>query len=81
MLYGVTESNELVTIDKLTCEVQTVGQIGITTNTLACNEDGVFYCNKYRTGEVYSFTLETVASPDVYKRQHPHRRQLHHRPP
>ena len=65
MLYGVTESNELVTIDKLTCEVQTVGQIGITTNTLACNEDGVFYCNKYRTGEVYSFTLETVASPTL----------------
>ena len=65
MLYGVTESNELVTIDKLTCEVQTVGQIGIATNTLACDEGGVFYCSKYRTGEVYSFTRETIASPTL----------------
>lgn len=65
LLYGVTESSELVTIDKLTCEVQSLGQIGVTTNTLACDEDGVFYCNKYRSGEVYSFTLETIASPTL----------------
>lgn len=64
-LYGVTEGGDLVSIDKLTCQVETVGKIGITTNTLACDGEGVFYCHKYRSGQVYSFTLDTVASPTL----------------
>lgn len=65
MLYGVTDGGELVSIDKLTCKVSAIGEIGITTNTLACDDDGVFYCSKYRSGEVYSFTLETVSEPTL----------------
>ena len=63
-VYGVA-GGRLVTIDKLTAELEVVGQIGISTNTLACDEDGVFYSNAYGTAEVYSFTLDTIAAPEL----------------
>lgn len=63
-IYGVS-SGDLVTIDKLTGEVGVVGEIGILTNTLACDANGTFYCNKYGSGEIYSFTLDTIAEPKL----------------
>ena len=63
-VYGVAEGY-LVTIDKLTGELGIVGQIGVLTNTLACDKNGTFYCNGYGTGNVYSFTLDTIAAPEI----------------
>ena len=62
-LYGIM-NNVLVTIDKLTGAVTEVAATGVPTNTLACDANGTFYCNKYGTGEVYSFTLDTIAEPE-----------------
>ena len=66
ILYGVTD-NQLVTVDKLLGTVETVGEIGITTNTLACDNEGNFYCVAYgdtnevtNRGFVYRFTLDTI---------------------
>ncbi|MDD6200960.1 MAG: S8 family serine peptidase, partial [Firmicutes bacterium] len=63
-VYGVSNGN-LVTIDKLTGELKVVDEIGVVTNTLACDANGTFYCNKYGSGEVYSFTLDTIAEPEL----------------
>ena len=63
-VYGVSSGN-LVTIDKLTGELEVVDEIGVVTNTLACDANGTFYCNKYGSGEVYSFTLDTIAEPEL----------------
>ena len=63
-VYGVSDG-KLVTIDKLTGAVTEVGEIGILTNTLACDAEGTFYSNKFGTGEVYSFTLNTIAEPKL----------------
>ena len=64
-IYAVNENGELVTVDRLTAETEVVGEIGVLTNTLACDENGTFYCNGYGTGTVYSFTLDTLAEPAV----------------
>ncbi len=64
-IYAVTENNELVTINKLTGEMNKLGKIGVSTNTLACSPDGVFYCNELGTGKVYSFTLATKHAPTL----------------
>ena len=68
-LYGVT-NNTLVTVDKLLGTVETVGTIGITTNTLACDPDGNFYCIAYgessaNRGFLYKFTLDTMDVPEA----------------
>ncbi len=62
LLYGVFEKT-LMSIDKLTGEVTEIGEIGVDTNTLACDGAGTFYCSKYGTGEVYTFTLDTLSEP------------------
>jgi len=64
-IYAVNESGELVYFHKLTGEVTKVGKIGLNTNTLACSPEGVFYCNELGTGKVYSFTLDTMAEPQL----------------
>ena len=64
-IYAVNGNGELVTVDKLTGAVEVVGEIGVLTNTLACDANGTFYCNGYGTGAVYSFTLDTIAEPEV----------------
>ena len=64
-IYGVTETNELVSINKLTGQLTRKGKIGVNTNTLACDTDGVFYCNELGTGKVYSFTLDTMSRPTL----------------
>lgn len=66
-IYGVTNYNTLVRIDKLTGEVTEIAAIPDTV-TLACDKDGIFYCNSYGTGIVYAFTLdnpEPVALFDI----------------
>lgn len=55
-IYGVA-GGDLVTVDKLTGEVNVVGEIPVSTNTLACDANGVFYCNQYGSGKIYSFEL------------------------
>ena len=64
-VYAVNELGELVYFHKLTGEVQKVGRIGVNTNTLACDPEGTFYCNELGTGKVYSFTLDTIAEPEL----------------
>lgn len=63
-VYGVT-GGYLVTVDKLTGELTVVDEIGVVTNTLACDANGTFYCNKYGSAEIYSFTLDTIAAPEL----------------
>ena len=60
--YAVSD-NKLYTINKLTGDPTEVGTIGVLTNTLACDKEGTFYCNKYGTSEVYKFTLDTMDAP------------------
>ncbi len=64
-VYGVDPNGNLVTIDKLDGTVTTVGNVGVLTNTLACDANGTFYCNEYGTSKVYSFTLDTLAEPTL----------------
>lgn len=59
-LYGVSEENELVQIDPISGQSEVMGSLPFTTNTLACDAEGNFYSNKYGTGEVYAYTLDTV---------------------
>ena len=64
-VYAVNEYGELVTVDRLTAETEVVGEIGVVTNTLACDENGTFYCNGFGTGAVYAFTLDTMDAPET----------------
>ncbi len=64
-IYAVDEYGQLVTVDKLTGAIEVIGEIGVPTNTLACDANGTFYCNEFGTGAVYSFTLDTIAAPEV----------------
>ena len=63
-IYGVAD-NMLGTIDKLTGEWTEVAEIGVDTNTLACDANGTFYCHEFATSNVYSFTLETISEPTL----------------
>lgn len=64
VVYGVTDKSQLVTIDKMSAKVTVLGKIGISTNTLAY-QDGTFYCALLGTNELYSFTLDTLAEPEL----------------
>ena len=66
-IYAVDQNSNLVTVDKLTGAIGTIGRIGsgdFLTNTLACDRKGTFYCNQYDTGYVYRFTLDTISAPE-----------------
>ena len=64
-IYAVDQYGQLVTVDRLTADVEVIGTIGVTTNTLACDGNGTFYCNQLNNsnGYIYSFTLETLDAP------------------
>ena len=64
-IYAVNDRNELFTINKLSGELTRIGEIGLNTNTLACDKEGNFFCNELGTGKVYSFTLETMGEPKL----------------
>lgn len=66
-IYAVDQYSNLVTVDKLTGAIQVLGRIGnenFTTNTLACDKNGLFYCNQYGTANVCKFTLDTMNEPE-----------------
>lgn len=62
-LYGVVKNNDevsfLVTIDKLTGEIEAVAAIPYTT-ALACDNDGIFYASYNGTTYLYAFTLDNI---------------------
>ena len=70
-LYGVTKESELYAVDRMTANVQYIGQIGVETNTLACDGQGNFYSivygtkwsDRYESGNLCRFTLETPVQP------------------
>ena len=64
-VYAVNIDGMLVTVDRLTAEVEVVGEIGVQTNTLACDENGTFYCNRLGSGAVCAFTLDTLDAPET----------------
>lgn len=61
MLNGI-----LLTIDKLTGEVEIVGQVPFYSFTLACDKEGNFYCNEVGTGAVYKFTLDSIDEEGLF---------------
>ena len=75
-LYGVTKESELYAVDRMTANVQYIGQIGVETNTLACDGQGNFYSivygtkwsDGYESGNLCRFTLETLSSPEILTR-------------
>lgn len=65
LLYGVY-NGALVSIDKLMGTPQVVGPVAIpngVVNTLACDDEGNFYSIDINTGDLYTFTKDTVGSP------------------
>lgn len=64
MIYGVTDTGNLFRFNQMGTELEMLGTIGtLNTNTLACDQDGTFYCLEYPTGLLYSFTLDTQSTP------------------
>ena len=43
-IYGVTTDSELIRFDRLGLTVENLGAIGVTTNNLACDDQGNLYC-------------------------------------
>ncbi len=76
-LYGVTKAGELYAVDRMTANVQYIGQIGVETNNLACDDQGNFYSivygtkwsDGYESGNLCRFTLETLSSPEILVRK------------
>lgn len=64
-LYGVTDESKLVRVNPATGKGTLLGTIPVNTNTLACDPDGIFYCNQYGTGRIYSFTLDALKGGDL----------------
>ena len=64
-LYGVTDNNKLIRVNRSTGKGTLLGTVPVETNTLACDETGTFYCNQYETGRIYSFTLNAIRSGDL----------------
>lgn len=62
-LYGISETDGLVRIDKLTGACTNLGVPGIHTGTLACDEDGTFYSMNCEDNGLYRFTLDTLSQP------------------
>lgn len=63
-VYSIAE-NKLYTVNRLNGTVTEIGEIGVTTNTLACDANGTFYSQKLETGEIYSYTRSTLSEPTL----------------
>lgn len=62
-VYGIS-GGKLVRIDQLDGAVEPVGSVGaVNTNSLACNAQGNFYCLDCDDGNLYTFTLDSLAAP------------------
>ena len=64
-LYGVTDKNKLAQVNTQTGKGIIVGTLPLETNTIACDENGVFYSNLYGTGKIYSYTIDSVKAGDT----------------
>lgn len=72
-VYGITEDSMLYTLDPMAGTVTRVGQVGTMTETLACDDQGNFYCivfgtyssGVYQAGSLCRFTLDTIDAPEV----------------
>ena len=64
-LYGISEADGLVRIDKRTGESTMLGNPGIRTSTLACDESGTFYSLSCDDNGLYRFTLEAMDTPEL----------------
>lgn len=65
LLYGVY-NGALVSIDKLMGTPEVIGTVAIpngTVNTVACDDEGNFYSIDVATGNLYTYTKDTVANP------------------
>ena len=72
-VYGITADSLLLSIDKYTGETRELGTVGVSTNTLASDGNGTFYCisvvkegdGYYSTCryDLYSFTLDQLEEP------------------
>lgn len=64
-IYGITDDNKLVRVNPTTGKGTLIGSVPVEANTLACDENGTFYCNQYGTGRIYSFTLGAIRGGDL----------------
>lgn len=64
-IYAVTNDSKLVRINPKTGGIRVIGATPILTNTLACDENGVFYSNLYDTGKIYSYTQDSVKKANL----------------
>ena len=64
-IYGITDDNKLVRVNPSTGKGTLVGSVPVEANTLACDENGTFYCNQYGTGRIYSFTVNAIRGGDL----------------
>ena len=62
-VYQTADSSVLATMDPMTGALTEVGTLGVRTNTLAINADGLFYCNELETSKLYTYTLDTLSAP------------------
>ncbi len=64
-LYAVTDGSKLVRINPVNGGIREIGATPVQTNTLACDENGVFYSNLYDTGKIYSYTQDSVKAANL----------------
>lgn len=65
LLYAVTDESELACIHPTNGGYRVFGSTPIQTNTLACDENGVFYSNQYGTGKIYAYTLDSMKTVNL----------------
>lgn len=64
-LYAVTEDSLLVRINPDNGSMVVIGKTPVETNTLACDNNGVFYSNRYGSGSVFAYTLDAMKRTDM----------------
>lgn len=64
-LYGVSEEDGLVRVDKLTGACSRLGMPGVRTGTLACDDTGAFYCLGCDDNGLYRFTADAIQNPTL----------------
>ncbi len=64
--WGTPNCGDLYRVDMYTAEAEKLGFIGVYATALACDENGTFYCNSHGTGDIYTFTLDTLGEPEKF---------------
>ena len=65
VLYGITADSKLAKINLNTAKGTVIGSTPVNSNTLACDENGVFYSNLYGSGKIYSYTIDALRPADL----------------